>query len=388
MGKVAVIALVAFSISGAYYSMHRNQRTLETSARVSDHQYHVLAREAALDGTSLARQALADSYVSTSFGGHSSEGSFSTTIAVNGNRAKTTSVGQATGAQGQPTYYEVVTEVVRHVVLPPSAPPWMEYAVISEGDLALNGNVDALVVSGSNTNELNANIHTNGTMTVLGNAVDVMGFGTYHVGVSGNENHVNGAFDPHYNPTGIDGHYQADYVEIPEFDVSQIITAVGPDGATLVDQVEGSSLTLSGAYDFGGTRENPYVIHVQGDLNVGSNTTMAGYIMFVVDGNVDFSGSFTNTGSDYSGGEESSMAIYAAGNLSLSGNVDIEAQIFVGGEVSTGNGTPTITGGIVTKSIVDFGGTPNIVYRPPSSALTTPWQDNQLEIELLGYFER
>ncbi len=110
--------------------------------------------------------------------------------------------------------------------------------------------------------------------------------------------------------------------------------------------------------------------------------------MIIVDGDVDFGGSFTNTDSGYSGAEESAMAVYASGNVSVRGNVNIDAQIFAGGDVTTSAGTPTITGGIVTKTIVDLKGTPNIVYRPPSSSLTTPWQDLGLLIDLVGYYER
>ncbi|NNE47561.1 MAG: hypothetical protein HKN37_12980, partial [Rhodothermales bacterium] len=163
MGKVAVIAFVAFSLSGAYYTLNRNQQTLETSARVSDHQYEVLAREAALDGTSLGRQSLADSFVPTTFNGQSPGAAFTTSIAVSGNRATITSIGQAVNTSGNPSQYEIVTEVVRQVVLPPTGPSWMEYAVISDGDLTLKGDIDAIVVTGTNSNELNADIHTNGT---------------------------------------------------------------------------------------------------------------------------------------------------------------------------------------------------------------------------------
>lgn len=82
------------------------------------------------------------------------------------------------------------------------------------------------------------------------------------------------------------------------------------------------------------------------------------------------------------------MAVYAAGDVSVHGSVDIDAQIFAGGQVTTAAGTPTIRGSIVTKTLVDLKGTPNIVYRPPSSSLTTPWQDMDQEIELVGYYER
>jgi hypothetical protein len=114
---------------------------------------------------------------------------------------------------------------------------------------------------------------------------------------------------------------------------------------------------------------------------------LSGYVMFVVEGDVEFTGNFTNTGSGGSEEAESAMAIYAAGNVAILGTVNIEAQILAGGEFTTSKGTPTITGSIVSNGRADLNGTSRIIYRPPSTALSTPWIDMETEIKMIGYPE-
>ncbi|MDX1429949.1 MAG: hypothetical protein R3282_06660, partial [Rhodothermales bacterium] len=225
MGKVAVIALVAFSISGAYYTLDRNQQTLETEARISDHQYEVLAREAALTGFSLARQRLADSYTAWEYSGEAQSGDYEVTITVNGDLARVVSVGTVMGTEGLPLSYRVIAEFdgKTGVQYQPEAPEFLQYALISEQSINLGGSVSSHVyLQGEEGSELNANIHTNSDLSINGNRVAVEGFGTYYGTASASPARaLETSFEPNYQPVEGPTSYQvSEKVEMPNYDAA------------------------------------------------------------------------------------------------------------------------------------------------------------------------
>ena len=257
----------------------------------------------------------------------------------------------------------------------------MQYALMSEDDLTIKGNVEMetyLTVDGHTDNTLNANMHTNGNLTVNGNAATVRGFGTYVGSANGK---LNNTFKPYYNPTNDPVAKRVPRVDLPAFDVTDLLSK------TSVDHTTAGDLTLSGTYDLGGTRENPYVWHVSGNLTGNGNVKINGYAMFIVEGNVHFGGNFEAGPTNWDGSDESSIALYATGTINMKGNSEIYGQIYTGGGVSFLGGTPRVVGSLSTTGGVTLHGTPNIYYRVPSPALTTVFEDPEVRLTLLSYSE-
>ncbi len=380
MGKVAVIALVAFSISGAYYTLDRNQRTLDTEARISDHQYEVLAREAALTGFSLARQRLADSYTSFEASGESQSGEYDVSITVSGDLAKVTSVGTVMGTDGLPLSYTILAEFdgATGVQYQPEAPEFLQYALISEQSINLGGSVSSHVyLEGEEGSELNANIHTNADLSINGNRVRVEGYGTFYGTVSASPARaVDTSFDPNYEPIEGPSVYQVDEkVEMPNYDATAYVNQVLANGFNVIEH--SGDFSLSGTYDYG-PRDNPTIIHITGDLVTAGSSQINGYVMYMVDGNVSLNGNLEAGNTGYGGPDESSVAIYAGGTVGIEGTVEIAAQIYSDGGLDVGvdlGGNATIYGGLSTFGEASIQGTPQIYYRTPSAALAINWQE-------------
>ena len=379
MGKVTVIALVAFSLSGAYYSLHRNQRTLETSAKVSDHQYEVLAREAALTGLSVARSKLSGTFSSGTYSGHAASGDYAVNATVSGDHAKILSVGKIVGSEGVPLKYRVQAEFegVAGKSYAPEAPEFLQYALISEQSINLAGHVSTEVyLQGEEGSLLNANVHTNADLSINGGRVRVEGYGSYFGTASGTGNSLETSFQPNYAPTEGETVYQVDEkIEMPNYDAAAYVAKVLENGFGVIEH--DGDLAISGTLDYG-TRDNPTVIHVTGNLSNTGGALINGYVMFMVDGSVSLNGNLLSGDSGYGGPDESSIAVYSGGTVSINGNVEIAAQIYSDGGLEVGvdlGGNPTIYGGLSTYGQASIEGTPTVYYRTPSAALAINWQD-------------
>jgi hypothetical protein len=392
MGKVTVIALVAFSLSGAYYSLHRNQRTLETSAKVSDHQYEVLAREAALTGLSVARSKLAGTFSGGTYSGPAASGQYTVNTTVSTNYAKILSVGEIISSDDLPLKYHVQAEFegVSGTSYAPEPPEFLQYALISEQSINLAGHVSTEVyLQGEEGSLLNANVHTNADLSISGGRVSVEGYGSYYGTATGTGHSLETAFQPNYAPTEGDALYQVDEpVEMPNYDAAAYVSKVLENGFGVIEH--DGDLALSGTLDYG-TRDNPTVIHVKGNLSNTGGALINGYVMFMVDGSVSLNGNLLSGDSGYGGPDESSIAIYSGGTVSIEGNVEIAAQIYSDGGLSVGvdlGGTPKIYGGLSTYGEASIEGTPKVYYRTPSAALAINWQDVEHQVmKMVAYSE-
>jgi hypothetical protein len=148
-----------------------------------------------------------------------------------------------------------------------------------------------------------------------------------------------------------------------------------------VDETSGDNVMISGNLDLGGTREDPYIWHVRGNLTASGGSSVSGYVMFVVDGDITINGSIV---AGESGGE-STIALYAGDDVRLNGNVQIHGQIYADGDV-TFNGTPDVYGSVASRSSAVLNGNPGIHYRPASPALTTIFTDDS-GLLLISYYE-
>lgn len=380
MGKAALLAIAAFVVASTYYNLTSRDGQAGALRATSEHQLTVLARNAAVAGYGRAKQAIADeaSFAPFESGAVTLEGTYANaayqaTITSDGTTATVESVGTISNAADD-VQFAVHAVIGKTTAAASSVPPFLTYALLTEDDLLLNGNVGGYV--DDEDSDFNANFHTNGDLHVNGNASDVAGFGSYvGDGTSNPKQALANTFQPPYNPDDAESVYRSAAVEVPAFDAEDFLASVP------VDETSGGNVRISGDLDLGGTREDPYIWHVQGDLTASGGSSVSGYVMFVVDGDITISGNLVAGES----GDESTIALYAGDDVTLNGNVQIHGQIYADGDV-TFNGTPDVHGSVASGASAILNGTPGIHYRPASPALTTIFSDDS-GLLLISYYE-
>lgn len=379
MGKAALIAIAAFGAMSTVYSNSSKSGMLRASERVANLQYETIARSAAVNGFNLAKQALSESFASRTFKGRFDRATYGVEISVSGNRAIVVSVGDVPNASGDDSSYRLRGEFIRETLAAQMAddvPPFMKYALISEDDLRVSGNAGAAVVHASGT-DLNANFHTNGDLEVNGKGNEhIHGFGTYAGSASGK--HRDTKFQPDNAEPGDPHTAWVAAVDIPTFDVSDY---------TRFATTSSSSMTLSGSFA-GGTRDEPKVVLVNGDLNV-SNVTIDGYVAFLVTGDIEINGDARVGSSGFSASDESSIAFYSGGDIDMKGNTEVWAQLYSEGDFDIGGGAD-LYGSVTTRSEAKLHGNPEFYYREASPALTTIWNGTPggTTVHMTNFFER
>jgi hypothetical protein len=255
-------------------------------------------------------------------------------------------------------------DTVRSVIQLPSAsgfgppPAYLQYAVATGNNLHMNGNV---TIRDDNNPSINANIHTNADFHMNGNNT-IKGFLTYVGEAESNPSHaINNDIVPNQNPDGQASSQRTGAVEIPRFNPD--------DYKAKADSVFPNNITLSGNISLG-TKDNPKVIYVGGDLSIKGN--VSGYGEFIVKGNILLNGNVDIASDDPA---SSSLGLYTAGDLNANGNVTVKAQILTGGNVNLG-GNCKVYGSVTAKGSVNFGGNVDIYYRPANGALTKPLEDD------------
>lgn len=254
--------------------------------------------------------------------------------------------------------YDTIRSVIQLPVAGTSnngVPGFMDYAVCTGNDLTMNGNVS---IQDDNNTQWNANVHTNADFSMNGNTT-IKGFMTYYSEAHSNpQSRLTTNIVPNQNPQNLPHFYQDSIVTIPTFN---------PDNyKSSASIVYTTNKTLNGNIVLG-TKDNPQIIYVGGDLNLNGNVT--GYGVFIVKGNILINGNVTVNSVDANG---SNVGLYTAGDLTANGNVKIYAQILTGGNANL-NGNCKVYGSVTTKGTVNFNGNVNIYYRPATGALTTPF---------------
>ncbi|MHB8579454.1 MAG: bactofilin family protein [Ignavibacteriaceae bacterium] len=256
-----------------------------------------------------------------------------------------------------------LTDTIRTVIQLPTAssnpivPPFLNYAVATGGNLTMNGNV---TIRDDYNSQWNANIQTNNNFQMEGNP-SIKGFLTYVGNASSNpSSRLNTNIVPNQNPNNLVSHSQGPAVTIPTFNPDTYISEAG-----LIYQ---SDANLSGNITLG-SKASPEIIYVNGDLNLSGNTTLTGYGVFIVKGNILVNGNVTINGQDANG---SNVGLYCTGDLNANGNVSISAQILTGGNANL-NGNVNVYGNITSSGVVNFNGNNTIYYKPASAALTQPF---------------
>src|SRR5690606_39662278 len=102
-------------------------------------------------------------------------------------------------------------------------------------------------------------------------------------------------------------HQKVDPLDIPSFNPD--------DYKDVATQVYNTNKTFSGNISLG-TKENPEIIYVGGDLKITGN--VSGYGVFIVKGNILINGNVTITSIDPTG---NNLGLYSKGDINVNGNV-------------------------------------------------------------------
>ena len=231
-----------------------------------------------------------------------------------------------------------------------AVPTFMQYALFMEYGFNMNGGVDIQPALPG----MNANVHTNQDLNLNGSNY-VAGFGSYVGNLNGNASAV---FEPVVNPGGTAAVQRVSRIVVPAFDAS--------DYQELADEVTNGNAFWEGHMDLG-TRDEPQIHYISGNLIITGDVTTTGYGIFLVEGNIVINGDVVST---ESGRTESHLAFYTSSNVDWNGTHDVTGQIFANQNVNLGNGQ--FDGSIATRANLNFNGQPQLSYRPAAPALTTP----------------
>lgn len=252
-------------------------------------------------------------------------------------------------------------------------PPFLRYAVVSGRNLNLNGGVTIT----HEANQLNANVHVNGNFSMNGNN-EIDGFLTYSgMAHSNPPQALNTRIKPVSNPNNSPVHYQTQALNIPDFDPDAIRSRA-------TDIFYGNKV-FTGNISLG-TKENPKIIFVTGDLIISG--TVTGYGIFVSLGNTIVNGNVTLSSPDQN---ISNIGILSRGDLIVNGNVTLNAQIFANGNVVF-NGNNRIIGNVVSRNSVLMNGNVTVLYKPANEVLAKPaWPlssgGNIVQVNTVHFYE-
>jgi hypothetical protein len=393
MGKAMLIIVIAAVYTGGYLAFSDKRTQVETTAEQAEDEFKILARNAALTGLNRAEQALANDFgVFEDMEGTHEGSSYTTSSSASGTEIVVLSTATVTTREGADVTFNVraVYASVPAPAIPDEPPPFMRGLIMSDGDIELNGTPEGYAYMPTDGSEgvMSADVHTNGYLDVKGTSAYFEGIGTYVEGALKDEDWVSQAFQPVYNPTQSKTAFESQKVEIPDIDPALLAITMEADSVT-----EGSVI-VSGVGDIPpmtGTRDDPYVWHISegGSLFIEDDVQIDGYFIILVDGDVELGGNVTVTPLSYDGEDETSVAIYAGGTVTLTGNAEIWAQIYAGEVEVEAKGTPTFYGGIVSSGQVIFRGTPKIYHRKVSPALTEPWnvESSAMVLQRVSYSE-
>jgi hypothetical protein len=307
-------------------------------------------------------------------------GTFSSSVrpfgAIPGDTVAVTVVGRighiTKAGQGRDTTHTIEALVVRGTVA--AIPPGFRNAITTDNYLLLQGSMEVR----SMWPNINANVHTNGTLRARGNDFVVEGYGTY---TSSTTVRQEDNFTPNLDWNGgAPNVFQKDSVHLPllNMDFLRSVATQHELGEYVID---GDVFPYGSFQDWGaavgrtdvGTLTNPFILVVEGDLLIENLWDMEGYGMIVTASNAVIEP--TGSGAGPQGrveGYNTTMGLYAVGNITVEGNAVMTASMYSHAKV-TFHGTPTLTGGIVAKETHFLGGgNPIVTYVGPSVGIVKP----------------
>lgn len=386
MGKLTVLlAILGFGVFAIRQTSGTSRTLFGVQSAATDDAAEVIARSSALAGFTRAEQALTESFEDVTLSGAFEGASYTTTVSVTvpNRQATVTSRGILNRSFAPPDTFEIHA-LVMPLADPEELPEFLNYGMLVGGDLSISGSSEIVTMGFADPDgTYNPLVHTNGDLNIGSASTRVSGFGSYSGMQTGKSS--TGTFRPPYNPDGLPPLEKKDPVEIPTFDPDAIVDAYGtlvmdvPDGGDYWDYVF-QDVTLTG-----GTREDPAIYRIHGNAKL-LNIVVDGYAVFVVDGHTNAGGSVRAINPDPEYPNQSQIAIYTGGELSMIGGAELHAQVVAEGGLSF-RGNVDIYGSLVTHSNFSNGGGATMHIRPASPALSRPWQEGTAGIGVLAYTE-
>ena len=373
-----LLIVVAASLIWMGFSSMGIRESLIESTRQSSFKYRMTkARNLAKSGVELAMSKLA---IDDTWGGVQQKSfdsgymdiTSTTTYSLFADRNGSGAEGRQITSVGT---FEGVSDTIKAVVhfKPELAPPpSFRYAVASHADLTVGG---ASLIHTENDDPINANIHTNGNLTVSGSGL-IRGYGSYSGSCNLSEAEESKYFQPYKSVPGQGLADSVRGVEFPKYDLASLKAEA--------DVILTGSQTLSGNITLG-SESNPKVYYIDGDLKISGN--IEGYGCFIVTGDIDVTGTVTIdaiTNNDL----PNRLGLYAGDDIKLAGNSQVYAQLYAEDELTT-KGTTDVYGLAVAKGGVKAGGSMTVHYKPMSdNVIPRTWYvDENGEPFIVSYFE-
>lgn len=407
MGQSAVILVIAATLTVGILVFASQRSTSDADVELASYHEKVLAREAASTGMNMTVRRLVDdpdswmlSPGSYAYTNQPYYGATFTTV-VTSTHVDTVDV-VSTGVDNNGTHVIEARYAKGFTTL--GVPPSLKYAIISEDDLTFNGQGAKKEIRAL-TEESNANVHTNGDLTTHGNKVHIEGYGSYAPGGEAHitpEKSVDSIFDPNTDENGADANvYEYEEVDIPELVADDYNSMPPASYMTMGDT------TLSGVVDLQawasslglpaevGTAEHPFLLYIEGSVDLSGGVTVLGYGQIVANGDINVSGNVTSstepepasgtpeweewaaTNLDAAG--NTTIGYYATGNFTMTGNFTVVGQVFANGSVTLGgggSGQTNVLGGVVSaNSSITMNGGIELWYAQISEATVLPgWE--------------
>lgn len=262
------------------------------------------------------------------------------------------------------------TVVVRNVVDLQPYPPAMDYAILSNGSVTISGNASVI----SAASDVNASVHTNGEWLTVWGSATVNGFGTS----VGSTEIKPGSVVPSVNPWGWPAtYYNAEPVPIPAIDPESLRGGAGYDRYIYLpasDPSLGGTGKPKDHYTLDWSCTDPTdgtmgttLVFIDGNWSPKGTYTIKGRVTLVISG--DFSPTFGNLG--IGPADDGSSELFIVGhNITLAGNGNINAAVYAYDRLSIDlQGTPTITGLLISNGEQQINGNVTLVYRQPNENL-------------------
>lgn len=378
MGKFALILVASVAAIAVLHGAASGDGLRESARQAGEHQRLALSRTAAKTGWARAKHALVAEFKSGTVSGSNGTSSYQVTTVVDGQEAVVTSVGSTpVPGRSATTDYRIAYRLQQ--VGGDDLPEFAEQAVVVDGDLTVSGN-GSIVSPGLADKVVPVRVHANGTLHSGSKSTVVEGFGTYTTSVSGK---IHDTFQPASNPDGDPVLSQRDSIHVPSVVPSEILAAHGgadvnyPAGSFYAVQLQDVVLP-------GGTRDDPMVYHVKGGALL-VNVVFDGYAIFVAEGEVKLQG--TVRGTPDAGREESALAVFTTGEVSMSGGSAAHAAIHANGGLRY-KGNVDVYGNLMVAGDLNNGGGASIHHLPPSPGLFKTWAEGDPGLLLLAYREQ
>jgi hypothetical protein len=393
MGHYAFIIAAAFVVIGSILSMGLRSDTRDAEEQSAKLLIKEEAREASFTGLNLTLRKLV-SHPDTNWAGTESYGidttdykrsDFWTTVTPKYPGADTVDV----MSRGRKYYidpsgaYTDTTHTINVRLIydnfTDSIPPAWKYAIMSDNDFLVGGDLTISSYDGVNP----ANVHSNETLRSRGNSFVVEGYGSYS---DGDGVRFPDNFQPPVDENGDEPNvYQDSEIPWPQADWPDLRTKAQNGGIYsdehLVLDVASTGYTsfnqwaVEGGYadsnpTVGLSASNPVVVFSETTIEIASDMVLDGYGVIAslngmdsttvgteIHGNLQIHGGITETAD----GTSADMLLLSQGGVFVNGTSDITASIYSAGTV-TFNGTASVTGGVVARDIAITSGTFNLTW--------------------------